>query len=150
MDALPPQKFQPRQWRFGRKRRRSGTEATESEGKNKLHPFAITIENLMHRWFDRLSSSVGDSKLVKKEDGEEMETTVTAPSAPVVAVIANGTPAKVTGNEPRQGPWQIIVFIWSYPLKIKCQNIFSIFEKSNPNHISHVENRIFWDLIFTG
>lgn len=33
MDALPPQKFQPRPWRFGRKRRRSGTEATESEGK---------------------------------------------------------------------------------------------------------------------
>lgn len=34
MDALPPLKFQPRPWRFGRKRRRSGTEATESEGKN--------------------------------------------------------------------------------------------------------------------
>lgn len=32
MEALPPQKFQPRPWRFGRKRRRSGTEATESEG----------------------------------------------------------------------------------------------------------------------
>lgn len=34
MEALPPQKFQPRPWRFGRKRRRSGTEATESEGNN--------------------------------------------------------------------------------------------------------------------
>lgn len=33
MDLLPPQKFAVRQWRFGRKRRRSGTEAAESEGK---------------------------------------------------------------------------------------------------------------------
>lgn len=32
MDPLPPQKFPPRQWRFGRKRRRSGTEAVDSEG----------------------------------------------------------------------------------------------------------------------
>lgn len=32
MDQLPPQKFPPRQWRFGRKRRRSGTENAESEG----------------------------------------------------------------------------------------------------------------------
>lgn len=34
MDALPPQKFTARQqWRFGRKRRRSGNEGGESEGK---------------------------------------------------------------------------------------------------------------------
>lgn len=32
MDLLPPQKFAVRQWRFGRKRRRSGTEGAESEG----------------------------------------------------------------------------------------------------------------------
>lgn len=36
MDLLPPQKFAVRQWRFGRKRRRSGTEAAESEGKFQL------------------------------------------------------------------------------------------------------------------
>lgn len=34
MDAIPPQKFATRQWRFGRKRRRSGTEGAESEGNN--------------------------------------------------------------------------------------------------------------------
>lgn len=33
MELLPPQKFAVRPWRFGRKRRRSGTEGTESEGK---------------------------------------------------------------------------------------------------------------------
>lgn len=33
MDALPPQKFAARQWRFTRKRRRSGTEGGESEGR---------------------------------------------------------------------------------------------------------------------
>lgn len=33
MDLLPPQKFAVRQWRFGRKRRRSGTEGGDSEGK---------------------------------------------------------------------------------------------------------------------
>lgn len=33
MDLLPPQKFAVRQWRFGRKRRRSGTEGADSEGK---------------------------------------------------------------------------------------------------------------------
>lgn len=32
MELLPPQKFAVRQWRFGRKRRRSVTEAAESEG----------------------------------------------------------------------------------------------------------------------
>lgn len=32
MDLLPPQKFAVRQWRFGRKRRRSGTEGADSEG----------------------------------------------------------------------------------------------------------------------
>lgn len=33
MELLPPQKFAVRQWRFGRKRRRSGTEGADSEGK---------------------------------------------------------------------------------------------------------------------
>lgn len=34
MDQLPPPKFpQARQWRFNRKRRRSGTETGESESK---------------------------------------------------------------------------------------------------------------------
>lgn len=32
MELLPPQKFAVRQWRFGRKRRRSGTEGADSEG----------------------------------------------------------------------------------------------------------------------
>lgn len=54
MDALPPQKFQQRQWRFGRKRRRSGTEPTESEA---------------------------DSKLVKKDGDEAMDTNVDANNA---------------------------------------------------------------------
>lgn len=33
MDALPAPKFQQRQWRFTRKRRRSGNEAGDNEGK---------------------------------------------------------------------------------------------------------------------
>lgn len=41
MDALPPQKFQQRQWRFGRKRRRSGTEAAESEGNKQLYYYTL-------------------------------------------------------------------------------------------------------------
>lgn len=32
MDPLPAAKYQQRQWRFTRKRRRSGTEANDSEG----------------------------------------------------------------------------------------------------------------------
>ncbi|XP_031621763.1 zinc finger RNA-binding protein isoform X2 [Contarinia nasturtii] len=36
MDLLPPQKFAVRQWRFGRKRRRSGNEGAESEGDSKI------------------------------------------------------------------------------------------------------------------
>lgn len=32
MEVLPAPKFPPRQWRYGRKRRRSGAEGVESEG----------------------------------------------------------------------------------------------------------------------
>lgn len=36
MDPLPPAKFQARPWRYNRKRRRSGTEAGETEGDGKI------------------------------------------------------------------------------------------------------------------
>uniref|UniRef100_A0A6B2EGK9 Zinc finger RNA-binding protein n=1 Tax=Phlebotomus kandelakii TaxID=1109342 RepID=A0A6B2EGK9_9DIPT len=48
MDALPQPKFVPRQWRFNRKRRRSGTEGAENEG-------------------DQVPSA--DGKMVKKDEG---------------------------------------------------------------------------------
>ncbi|XP_055316547.1 zinc finger RNA-binding protein isoform X2 [Sitodiplosis mosellana] len=55
IELLPPQKFAVRQWRFGRKRRRSGTEGADSEG---------------------------DSKIVKKDaENTSMETAPTEPSA---------------------------------------------------------------------
>lgn len=65
MDSLPPQKFQQRQWRFSRKRRRSGTEGNDAEG---------------------------DSKLVKKEDGETNEQTSANDST-----NANGTNSLANG-----------------------------------------------------
>lgn len=46
MDALPPQKFATRQWRFGRKRRRSGTEGAESEGNNQAYSAAKNHESI--------------------------------------------------------------------------------------------------------
>ncbi|XP_055695153.1 zinc finger RNA-binding protein 2 isoform X1 [Lutzomyia longipalpis] len=48
MDPLPQPKFVPRQWRFNRKRRRSGTDGAENEG-------------------DQVSST--DGKMVKKDEG---------------------------------------------------------------------------------
>lgn len=43
METLPPQKFQPRPYRFTRKRRRSGAEATESEGMFPKEVTALTF-----------------------------------------------------------------------------------------------------------
>jgi len=80
MDPLPPQKFQQRQWRFGRKRRRSGTEAAESEG---------------------------DSKIVKKETDstDKMDTTdtVATPAQPATAAATTTTAPVATpaANPPK-------------------------------------------------
>lgn len=99
MDALPPQKFQPRPWRFGRKRRRSGTEATESEGTILSQSlWLIYLHKTETNDRNGVSIFLGDSKLVKKEEGEKMETTAAVPPAPAAAATANGTPAKVTGD----------------------------------------------------
>lgn len=44
MDQLPPPKFpQARQWRFNRKRRRSGTETGESESNNPSCDLTFTL-----------------------------------------------------------------------------------------------------------
>lgn len=92
MDALPPQKFAARQWRFTRKRRRSVTEGGESEGKynsNSLEFYWKPNKNVI--WF----CFAGDSKIVKK-DGENtsMDTTPSEqPAAPATnepTVAASG------------------------------------------------------------
>lgn len=76
MDALPPQKFQQRQWRFGRKRRRSGTEAVDTEA---------------------------DSKLVKKEGIENMETTADGSASDAKIDVANS--AVITENGIYESPF---------------------------------------------
>lgn len=88
MDAIPPQKFATRQWRFGRKRRRSGTEGAESEGNNHETIWnIIIITNIIY--------FAGDSKIVKKESENSMETSTTEQSKTVpitteTAIVANG------------------------------------------------------------
>lgn len=101
MDLLPPQKFAVRQWRFGRKRRRSGTEGAESEGN-----FILLAQYLIYyhmrnnktnlpKCIFRLFST-GDSKIVKK-DGENtsMET---APAEPLANAAPITAEAGANGN----------------------------------------------------
>lgn len=74
MDALPAPKFQQRQWRFTRKRRRSN-EAGDSEGNfERYNPYvnlAITIINP--------STATADGKMVKK-DGDSTKMDVETPT----------------------------------------------------------------------
>lgn len=83
MEVLPAPKFPPRQWRYGRKRRRSGAEGVESEGMSHSANW-IDLELLAAFYCNHhqianifiLLSFPGDSKLVKKESeaADKMDT----------------------------------------------------------------------------
>lgn len=75
MEALPAPKFQQRQWRFTRKRRRSGADGVDAEGKK-------TINNLLNNHPAILFCISADGKVQKKDgvdavkaDGAKAETT---------------------------------------------------------------------------
>lgn len=95
MDLLPPQKFVTRQWRFGRKRRRSGTEAAESEG-NRIDKIKLVLEHLNDLVFFGILAIVGDSKIVKKD--AESTSMDTSPSEPLAE--PSSAPAPPPPTEP--------------------------------------------------
>lgn len=89
MDLLPPQKFAVRQWRFGRKRRRSGNEGAESEGLYLTCELQckITKSKFFVCFFCSIS---GDSKIVKK-DGETVSMDTSTTETPSTVAVAPTT-----------------------------------------------------------
>ena len=98
MDSLPPQKFQQRQYRFTRKRRRSGAETAESEG-------AFHFPRPFHGWINSMKTNdffvkkfPGDSKLSKKEaeNSDKMDTNDSVPAATPTVVTETSAPATIS------------------------------------------------------
>lgn len=66
MEPLPPPKFVGnRNWRFNRKRRRSGTEGADNEGKR--FGGCVRVKKALMYFFVSITA---DGKMVKKEDGK--------------------------------------------------------------------------------
>lgn len=72
MDPLPQPKYVPRQWRFNRKRRRSGTEGAENEGefpRSLGSSWKDLCYSLMFVAFAGDQVPSVDGKMVKKDEG---------------------------------------------------------------------------------
>lgn len=66
MEPLPPPKFVgSRNWRFNRKRRRSGTEGADNEGKAWSHDYMVDVANSHLMYL-----IPADGKMVKKEENK--------------------------------------------------------------------------------
>lgn len=111
MEVLPAPKFAQRQWRFARKRRRSGAEGVETEGTLYSIISSSSWSDFYRFWFLPTFWFLGDPKLVKKdgEATEKMDTTdgggakepaadKPAAAAPAPAQTA-ATPAKVAAKK---------------------------------------------------